>query len=84
MQLQTKAQQLLHVEQYTYKKKNSDEISKIVRLHFADPSTSRVSNFAYKGDISTLVIGTHYVLDVRPYNLEGRSGLALISLSRAE
>lgn len=83
MQLQTKAQQLVHIEKYTYNDRVTKESVPVTKLHFANPESSRVSVFSFKGDTDSLVVGLHYICDVSSYTLpDGRSGFSLQAVTR--
>lgn len=85
MQFQTKPQKLIHIEKYSYNDRTTKEPVAVIKLHFADPTTTRVQVFSFKGDISSLLVDSHYVLDVGTYALDnGKSGFSLKSVTRAE
>lgn len=83
MQLQTKPQTLIHIEKFNYLDKTTKVNTAVTKLHFADVSSSRVSAFSFKGDLTHVAVGFDYILDIGTYSLpDGKSGFTLKSLTK--
>jgi len=72
---------LLYVENSQFTDKKTGEVTYSKILYFNDPATTRVSRFRYKGEIAGLIVGNSYSLAIQSYEINGKAGFTLKTLT---
>lgn len=80
----TQPQVLLHIEQKSWQDKETKQTKTVTALYFADPNTTEVSRYTYKGETDKLLTGELYSLDLKFYSINGKSGFTIDGIRLAK